>query len=100
MGNMEDLGRAITVAEQQVKLMHDGVELALKTCGVDQFQMIVKDDLPELVGMAEEKRDEMEDDVEVEVPGDTGGALAPVVRAEDWGVADLIASMRNEAEDL
>jgi len=104
--NMEDLSRAITVAEYQVKKMHEGVENALKTCGVDHFQMsgLQIGQVNELKESLNNTADADIDDTVVNFVEGQGAALAPVVRPEDWGVSDLISSIRDntkqEAEEM
>ena len=100
--NMNDLSRAITVAEKQVKEMHESVENALKYNGVDQFQINVEMD-ENLVPKIEEKMadnlDEHDNNVDLATVEFGGGAIAPIINEQDWGVSDLISGIRDKIEE-
>merc|ERR1711976_51725 len=98
--NMADLGRAITVAEKQVKWMHDQVENALKFNRVEQFDMSIEAKQEAAVDFGEAEAEKTSENGDYEETVDfTPGALAPVIRAEDWGVSELISEIRSNAKD-
>ena len=97
--NMDDLSRAITVAEKQVKLMHESVENALKYNGVDQFTMNI-DSRNNAVKFEDSngKHDgNIDDNKEIETV-EYGGAIAPVINEQDWGIAELISGIRENTD--
>jgi len=102
--NMDDLSRAITVAEKLVKVMHDSVENALKYNGVDQFQMNVdmsvksENKIDENgIKSAEMGENDSEDDNNVDLETiEYAGALAPVINEQDWGISELISGIRDK----
>jgi exosome complex component RRP45 len=102
--NMDDLSRAITVAEKLVKIMHESVENALKYNGVDQFQMNVdmsiktENKIDENgVKNAEMGENDSDDDNNVDLETiEYAGALAPVINEQDWGISELISGIREK----
>ena len=100
--NMDDLSRAITVAEKQVKEMHESVENALKYNGVDQFQINVEmgdNILPKVEGdKMEDNLDSHDNNVDLTTV-EYGGAIAPIINEQDWGVSDLISGIRDKIEN-
>merc|ERR1712179_634234 len=85
--------------------MHDSVENALKYNGVDQFQINVEmgdNIIPKVEG---EKGDKMEDNLDSHdnnvdlTTAEYGGAIAPIINEQDWGVSDLISGIRDKVEN-
>jgi len=93
--NVEELWRATTVAEKQVKFMHSVIDTALETSGVDEFSF--EDNLKQEEGSVDLKDEVMEKEIKTEYEEPTGNvAVAPVVEMDDWGVSDLISGIRED----